>query len=149
MFARRPDASDQIVLGYGDDIFMVGRFITFDGKQRNTPVVRFGQISMLPAEPVEVDGGRAQEEVFLVECRSIGGLSGSPVFVDLQTRELTYPRAQPVFSIPRCRYRPSSALWHPGSRANQRGRGYGCAGVAFARAAVQFSSRDATASTRC
>lgn len=62
-------------IGPGDDAFMTGRFINHQGVQRNLPSVRFGNISMMPDEPI--DG----QESFAVEMRSIGGFSGSPVFV--------------------------------------------------------------------
>jgi hypothetical protein len=67
------------LLGPGDEVFMVGRFVTHEGKQKNTPAVRFGNIAMLPGEPIVSDTGVAQES-FLIECRSIPGYSGSPVF---------------------------------------------------------------------
>ncbi len=35
-------------IGLGDDLFMVGRFINHDGKERNIPVLRFGTIAMMP-----------------------------------------------------------------------------------------------------
>lgn len=69
-------------IGPGEDVFMVGRFITHEGKQRNMPVVRFGSIAMMPLEPIEQLGrGGFMQESFLVEVRSISGFSGSPVFV--------------------------------------------------------------------
>lgn len=67
-------------IGPGDEIFMVGRFIQHDGKQTNLPVVRFGYLSMLPNQPILHPRGLLQES-FLVEMFSIGGFSGSPVFV--------------------------------------------------------------------
>jgi hypothetical protein len=67
-------------IGPGDDVFMVGRLIGQDGKQRNLPSVRFGNISMMPWEPVLHERGILQES-FVVESRSLGGYSGSPVFV--------------------------------------------------------------------
>lgn len=59
---------------------MVGRFIGHDGKQRNTPSVRFGNIAMMPLEPLLHERGHKQES-YLVEARSLPGYSGSPVFV--------------------------------------------------------------------
>lgn len=59
---------------------MVGRFVNHEGKQRNLPSVRFGNISMMPYEPVRTSRGLLQE-VFLVESRSLPGYSGSPVFL--------------------------------------------------------------------
>ena len=72
--------------GAGDDTFMVGRFFSHSGKQRNTPSLRFGNIAMLPFEKVKLDDGFMQE-AFLVETRSISGFSGSPVFVYEPTSE--------------------------------------------------------------
>lgn len=69
-------------IGPGDDVFMVGRFIGHDGRQRNLPSVRFGNISMMPWEAIEHPRGHKQES-FLVESRSLSGNSGSPVFVHI------------------------------------------------------------------
>lgn len=69
----------------GAEVVMFGRFIAHDGKQRNLPVVRFGNISALPIEPIpypNVKGMKKRPEQlsFLVEARSNPGTSGSPVF---------------------------------------------------------------------
>jgi hypothetical protein len=58
---------------------MVGRFTSHDGRQRNAPSVRFGNISMMPGEVISHCG--SPHKAFLVEARSISGYSGSPVFV--------------------------------------------------------------------
>jgi hypothetical protein len=74
-------------IGPGDDVAMIGRFISHAGVARNKPTVRFGNIAMSadPFEPVEIgtdaDGNPVMQEAFLVECRSLGGFSGSPVLV--------------------------------------------------------------------
>ncbi len=64
---------------------MIGLFVNHAGRDRNLPIARFGNISMMPNEKVSADlGGLITSiEAYLVECRSIGGLSGSPVFVHL------------------------------------------------------------------
>jgi hypothetical protein len=67
-------------LGIGDDVYTVGRFVNHDGKQKNNPVVRFGNIAQMPIEPIKQDTGHLQES-YLVECRSVAGYSGSPVFI--------------------------------------------------------------------
>jgi hypothetical protein len=69
-------------IGIGDETFMVGRFVNHEGKQRNLPSVRFGNIAMMPLEPVLHQRGHLQES-FVVESRSLPGYSGSPVFVFL------------------------------------------------------------------
>src|SRR5262249_18623576 len=69
-------------LGPGDEVFLIGRMVTVEGRQRNTPVARFGNLSMMAHadEPIRrADGG--EQESFIVECRSLSGFSGSPVFV--------------------------------------------------------------------
>ena len=53
---------------------MIGRFVHKDGKLSNRPVARFGNISQMP--PKNQIGGK-----ILIEVRSLGGFSGSPVFV--------------------------------------------------------------------
>jgi hypothetical protein len=67
-------------IGPGDETFMVGRFKEHEGTTRNLPTARFGCISMMPLGPVRNWRGIKQES-FLVETRSLGGYSGSPVFV--------------------------------------------------------------------
>ena len=66
-------------IGPGDEVYFVGRFVNHEGKQRNLPSVRFGNISQMPWEPIVVED--YPQESFLVEARSISGYSGSPVFV--------------------------------------------------------------------
>ena len=77
-------ASDTIVetlkLGPGDEVFMIGRFVNHEGKQRNLPTVRFGNIAMMPIEPVIMPKTGIRQESFIVEVRSLPGYSGSPVF---------------------------------------------------------------------
>lgn len=74
-------------VGIGDDTFCIGRFITHDGRQRNLPVARFGPISSLPIEPIEVEG-EGEQNCFLIESRIIQGYSGSPVFLNIPPWEL-------------------------------------------------------------
>lgn len=67
-------------IGLGDEVFTVGLFTEYFGKARFSPLVRTGNIAMMPPEKIPLKGfGNA--EAYLVEGRSIGGLSGSPVFV--------------------------------------------------------------------
>ncbi|MCI0359987.1 MAG: serine protease [Planctomycetaceae bacterium] len=69
-------------VGIGDEVFMVGRFINHEGRQRNNPSVRFGHIGMMPADTPDDPGDpRELETCFVIETHSIPGYSGSPVFV--------------------------------------------------------------------
>src|SRR4051812_48256541 len=58
---------------------LIGRFVNQEGKEQNIPTVRFGHLSQMPIEPIEYDG--ILQESFLCEIKSIGGFSGSPVFL--------------------------------------------------------------------
>lgn len=78
------DWLEALDIGPGDSCVSVGRFVGHAGKTLNNPVVRFGQISQNPKEPIVIAG--REEECFLVESRSIGGYSGSPVMVHLDTQ---------------------------------------------------------------
>jgi hypothetical protein len=74
------DILTALSIGPGDEVFLVGRFINHEGRQQNTPTVRFGNIAMMPIEPV-FHPTMLPQESFLVELRSKSGYSGSPVFV--------------------------------------------------------------------
>ena len=76
-------------VGPGDDVFIVGRFINREGKQKNIPSVRFGNIAQMPGEPLILDG--KEQECFLIEGRSIPGFSGSPVFIQIVPEAPEFP----------------------------------------------------------
>lgn len=63
----------------GGDVFFAGRYVTHSGVWTNTPMIRFGNIAMMPTEPITNSLGSRQDS-FLVEARSRVGFSGSPVF---------------------------------------------------------------------
>ena len=67
-------------IGVGDEVFITGLFAHVCGFRRNLPIMRIGNIAMMPDEAIPTkDFGNI--DACLVEARSIGGLSGSPVFV--------------------------------------------------------------------
>lgn len=68
-------------LWIGAPCILVGRFMNHEGRQQNTPAVRFGNLSMFPHEPIMNTETGLWQESFLVEVHSIGGFSGSPVFL--------------------------------------------------------------------
>lgn len=74
-----PERLEQLHIGIGDETIISGLFTAVPGTTRNIPIVRHGNIAMMPGEQIQTELGFA--DVFLVEARSIGGLSGSPVFV--------------------------------------------------------------------
>jgi hypothetical protein len=79
MFAT-PEVIEREGIGIGDEIAIIGLFTRFSGKGRHFPIARIGNLAMLPTERIPV-GGFAPMEAYLAEGRSIGGLSGSPVYV--------------------------------------------------------------------
>ncbi len=68
-------------IGIGDDLLIAGLFTQRQGSTRNIPVVRQGIIAAMPEEPLEDTNTGLLYDAYLAEVRSIGGLSGSPVFV--------------------------------------------------------------------
>ena len=68
-------------IGPGDELFAIGLFSLRVGTQRNIPIVRSGILAAMPydSEPFTKDGH--PYHAYLAEMRSIGGLSGSPVFI--------------------------------------------------------------------
>jgi hypothetical protein len=71
-------------IGSGDEVFFVGLFTGHEGSERVEPIIRFGNISlMLPFEKIDVilNSKLTAIEAYLIEARSMGGFSGSPVFI--------------------------------------------------------------------
>jgi hypothetical protein len=66
-------------IGLGDEVFLVGLFKYHYGTEKNIPIVRIGHIAAIPDEKIETSFGLL--DAYLIEARSISGLSGSPVFV--------------------------------------------------------------------
>jgi hypothetical protein len=93
---------EDLDIGPGDDVIMVGRFINHEGRQQNSPSVRFGNIAQMPWEPIMM-GGFAQES-FLIEARSISGYSGSPIFVHVPPQPAFPPEAVKVLTEHRANF---------------------------------------------
>lgn len=69
-------------IGIGDEVFMVGLFRHHLGTAQNEPIIRVGNIAAIPTEGAQTaDYGKMP--AVLIEARSIGGLSGCPVFVHM------------------------------------------------------------------
>lgn len=66
-------------VGIGDEVFIAGLFTYAPGVDRVMPLIRHGNLAMIPEQQIQTDMGYA--DVYLIEARSIGGISGSPVFV--------------------------------------------------------------------
>jgi hypothetical protein len=67
-------------IGVGDEVAITGLFINHYGEKQNLPIVRIGNIALMPEEPIATKCFGSME-AYLIESRSIGGLSGSPVFL--------------------------------------------------------------------
>jgi hypothetical protein len=73
--------AEEYAVGPGDDVFVVGRFVNAEGRQKNLPTLRFGNIAQMPLEKIKQTRvfGDHEQESYLVEARTISGYSGSPV----------------------------------------------------------------------
>lgn len=80
--AATGERMEELNIGVGDEIFMIGRFAMNNKIVYNQPLARFGNISMMPGEPIRDKRGLLVE-AYLGEMRSLSGFSGSPVFVYL------------------------------------------------------------------
>lgn len=69
-------------VGAGDEVFITGLFRLHVGTKRNLPIIRTGNIALMPEEKVPVKK-LGLIDAYLIEARSLGGLSGSPVFLYL------------------------------------------------------------------
>ena len=78
-FVTAEDIANRDWVDIGDEAFMTGLFTPAPGEKRNMPIVRHGNVAMIPDHQIQTELGYS--DVFLIEARSIGGLSGSPVFV--------------------------------------------------------------------
>lgn len=73
----------ELNIGIGDEVFIIGLFSYLKGRTKNIPIARTGNIAMFPDEKIPVQDHRGYRKAidgFVIEARSIGGLSGSPVF---------------------------------------------------------------------
>jgi len=78
----------------GDELFFAGLFYPHKGEKKNIPIVRVGNVAALRDEPVLNRDGHLMD-AYLVESRSIAGLSGSPVFMDVQLAKRVHEGSRP------------------------------------------------------
>lgn len=76
----------------GDDVLITGLFRHHHGTNRNIPIIRTGSLAAMDEEKVVTKTGEI--DAYLIEARSIGGLSGSPVFLNLGTLRMEKGRLQ-------------------------------------------------------
>lgn len=77
-------------VGIGDELLVSGLFTRHFGTKRNLPIVRSGIIAAMPDEALEDPKTGLPYRAYLAEVRSIGGLSGSPVFAILPEGRVRY-----------------------------------------------------------
>jgi hypothetical protein len=73
---------EQNEISLGDEVFIVGLFRHHHGNRKNIPIVRVGNLASMREEKI-ITKDFGEMDAALIECRSIGGLSGSPVFLNL------------------------------------------------------------------
>jgi hypothetical protein len=81
----------------GHDVFSPGLFVQSAGKNRNLPVVRFGNVSRMPHDELivlETEHSKRSIRAYLAETHSWGGFSGSPMFWHFQ-----YNMAMPISAV--------------------------------------------------
>lgn len=74
---------NELKIREGDEVFFAGLFTSYYGKSKNYPIVRFGRVTLVTDEkiPWSEDGKTVElADLYLLECQSFGGNSGSPVF---------------------------------------------------------------------
>lgn len=91
--AATPDVIRERAIGVGEEIAIVGLFRNHYGQEKNIPIVRIGNIAAMPEEPVQTKYC-GYTDAYLVEARSISGLSGSPVFVNMAPTRIVSGRAE-------------------------------------------------------
>jgi len=70
----------------GDNVFFTGLFTSHMGQKKNQPIIRFGKVALMSDEKIEwkeKDKPVKFMDLYLLECQSFGGNSGSPVFFQL------------------------------------------------------------------
>ena len=76
------ETMQSLEMGLGDEVVITGLFRSHYGVDHNVPIIRIGNIAAVQEEPVKTRYC-GYMDAHLVEARSIGGLSGSPVFLML------------------------------------------------------------------
>ena len=80
------NSAEFVGLSLGDEVFICGAFVGRVGYRKNIPVVRIANVAAMPEEAV--DFASPKQPAYLIETRSMGGTSGSPVFLNLQDHRI-------------------------------------------------------------
>lgn len=98
-----PKVLETNAVGLGDEVFVVGLFRHHHGTLKNIPIVRVGNLAAMAEEKVST-GDFGLIDAYLIEARSIGGLSGSPVFLNLGVvrhvdGKIKYSQGGPIYFL--------------------------------------------------
>ncbi len=105
-----PEAIREKKIAIGDEVFFPGLFEQAPGgAKRIMPLLRHGNVAMIPDERIQVGSGYA--EVYLIEARSIGGISGSPVFARATVSIKGLGADGSADESPSWRWRPYTSPW--------------------------------------
>jgi hypothetical protein len=93
----RRELEDTVGLSLGDEVFIPSVFVGRVGETQNIPVIRIGNIAAMPDEPIWTASSR--HPAYLIETRSLGGVSGAPVFLHIASqRHMGRPDPYPEIS---------------------------------------------------
>lgn len=70
----------ELNIAEGSDIFFAGLYTGYYGARRNSPIIRFGRVAMLPEDKITFEANKPPEQLYMLEIQSYPGNSGSPVF---------------------------------------------------------------------
>jgi len=73
----------------GVNVFFAGLFTSYFGQKRNQPIFRFGKLALMTDERIdwrEQNKTPISAHLYLAECQSFGGNSGSPVFFEVNAK---------------------------------------------------------------
>ena len=73
--AATASVRERFAIGVGDEVCITGLFHPHEGKRKNIPIVRAGNIAAMPEEKVFTER-YGYIDAYLIEGRSIGGISG-------------------------------------------------------------------------
>ena len=105
-------SESSIQIETGNDVSIIGLFAQHYGQSKSLPVARSGTIARMPSEPVEFmhpGGTYSKAHAYLVEFRSWGGQSGSPVLVHRQLFHLVQVQLSSL--SPHARESSSETVW--------------------------------------
>src|SRR3954453_9356016 len=80
---RLVGSTSEVGIGIGDEVAAVPLLAVHSAQAQSAAFVRTGNVAMIPREPMLVrfeDGPQLRMRLYLIELRSGGGVTGSPVF---------------------------------------------------------------------